>query len=109
MEEIRVAKMTGSEKQIAWATDIITRPYTDMMRRIKIFEEQLHQPEHAAACRKAMATYRESYEAAAKADPNMTVAARIIEKKFYFSAAMDQALQMAIANTSLKRYEFDII
>lgn len=109
MDEIKIAKMTGSEKQIAWATDIITRPYTDMMRRIKIFEEQLHQPEHAAACRKAMATYREAYERASAMDPNMTIAARIIEKKSFFSSAMDQALQMAIAGSTLKRYEFDII
>lgn len=83
MEEIKIAKMTGSEKQVAWATDIITRPYTDMIRRIKIFEEQLHQPEHAAACRKAMATYREAYERASAMDPNMTIAARIIEKKSF--------------------------
>ena len=107
MKEIQLAEMTGSEKQVAWATDIIRWPYRQMMLLADHYEK-FARVEHAEVCRKAAETYRDTYEKATVSNPNMTSAAWIIDKQHIFKGAMEQAIRMATNGTSCKPYEFKI-
>ena len=43
MEELRIPHITGSEKQIAWATDILNGIYATWTENIKIYTENLEE------------------------------------------------------------------
>jgi hypothetical protein len=43
MEELRIPHMSGSEKQIAWATDILNGIYATWTENIKIYTENLEE------------------------------------------------------------------
>ena len=107
MEEIKIAEMTGSEKQVNWATDIIRLPYNNMMHQADHFTK-LAQTEHAEVCRKAAKTYRDTYEKATTINSKMTSAAWIIDNRHVFHGAMEQAVRMAITGTSCKPYEIKV-
>ncbi len=105
MEELKIAEMTGSEKQIAWAHNIISIPYQRMTKQAEAFRDGVHD-DMADICVKAAQIYRDTYTKSITANPNMVKAAWIIDNRFIFGGAMDQALHMALKGTAHKRYEF---
>lgn len=105
MEELKIAEMTGSEKQIAWAHNIISIPYQRMMNDADIFADGVHD-DMAAICVKAAQIYRDTYTKGITVNPNLVKAAWVIDNRHMFGGAMDQALFMALKDTNHKRYEF---
>lgn len=106
MEELKVTEMTGSEKQIAWATDIITAPYNRMINNAESDERiggEYHNAK-ASVRRKAAAMYKKSYEENAH---NMTKASWVIDNKHAFSGVMSECVRLSIEGTEFHLYDFE--
>lgn len=104
MNELKAVEMTGSEKQIAWATDIVTRPYTMILADAKMYRE-IGQNERAEILEKAAEIYADTYRKAS-ANPKMASASWVIDNKHQFGTVSDAAIMQAIKGTSYKRCDF---
>ena len=89
-----IIKMTGSPKQIEWATDIITRPYTVMENQAKHYERLSDKiteyGEIAELIRKAMQMYEAGYSAAAS--QRFASASVVIDQRCGFKSAAEAAI-----------------
>lgn len=92
MEELRVAEMTGSAKQIAWATDIITEPYNTVVKLAETNADKFAATPLVEFGRRAT-IYREAAEMYCaeynKAAAQLTKASDIIAKRDGFKGSMN--------------------
>ena len=97
MEEIKIAKMTGTEKQVAWATDIITAPYQTAAKLAESnAAKYTNTPivdfnRRAIIYREAAEMYKAEYEKAAHL---MTKASEIISRRDTFTGMMNQIIHI---------------
>lgn len=109
MEQIKLAKMTGSEKQIAWATDIITNPYNIALKNAESLRAQLEtypSPRYELEIKiwqEAAKIYKEEYETAAA---YMTRASQVIDLRNTFPVLMNRILSVLVAKNSSNGHPF---
>lgn len=91
---LEIAPMAGSEKQVKWATDIITRPYRKMDSVAKYHERRsydglIESGKIALLIRKAMREYKNAYQDIA----DQLTASFVIARRLTFDTAMKATIQ----------------